>query len=511
MARYAGDAGPADRSPSSASWAPASRPRRARSRRALGLEPLADIDELIAAEDGPVDREIFRRRGRGAVPRDRGAGDARRARSRRRRRPRRRRGRERADSRGARELGLRLVPGRASARRGRAAPGSDRPLARDRDGVPRRFEAREPLYEERRDGDPAGGRGGGRSGGCAGSPPCARPPACGSLGGPRLRLLPAWSVGVTGATKLIAGAPGSRRFAIADRAALPRRSDRSCRPSRRGVEVDGGEASKTLAEAERTARGAGRARGPPRRRPGRVRRRRRRRPRRLLRGRLPARHSRRPGADHARRPGRLRLSGARPGWTSRPPRTTSAPTTSPPRCSPTPPRSPPCRAEELAAGFAEVVKTALIAGGSLWERVRAVGEPTPEAVAPLVFDCARTKIDVVAADERDAGLRAVLNLGHTVGHGIETAAGYGRDPARRGGRARAAGRAAALGARASFATRSRGCSPPRGLPTRMDGGDRGRAGARGDRAGQEAHRRRDRLRPRPRARRGRARAARRGG
>ena len=42
----------------------------------------------------------------------------------------------------------------------------------------------------------------------------------------------------------------------------------------------------------------------------------------------------------------------------------------------------------------------------------------------MVFACARTKLDVVAADERDSGLRQVLNLGHTVGHAIEAAGGY---------------------------------------------------------------------------------------
>ena len=79
-------------------------------------------------------------------------------------------------------------------------------------------------------------------------------------------------------------------------------------------------------------------------------------------------------------------------------------------------------AEEHAAGYAEVVKTALIAGGSLWERV-AAGAPVDERV---VLDCARTKIAVVAADERDGGRRQLLNLGHTVGHAIETVTGYRR-------------------------------------------------------------------------------------
>jgi shikimate kinase/3-dehydroquinate synthase len=77
---------------------------------------------------------------------------------------------------------------------------------------------------------------------------------------------------------------------------------------------------------------------------------------------------------------------------------------------------------ELASGWAEVIKTALIAGGALWERVRG-GAPLDR---DLVLACARTKLSVVAGDERDSGRRQVLNLGHTVGHAIETATGYRR-------------------------------------------------------------------------------------
>jgi len=77
---------------------------------------------------------------------------------------------------------------------------------------------------------------------------------------------------------------------------------------------------------------------------------------------------------------------------------------------------------ELAAGWAEVIKTALIAGGALWERVRAGAALDRD----LVLACARTKLGVVAGDERDAGRRQTLNLGHTVGHAIETATGYRR-------------------------------------------------------------------------------------
>jgi shikimate kinase/3-dehydroquinate synthase len=81
--------------------------------------------------------------------------------------------------------------------------------------------------------------------------------------------------------------------------------------------------------------------------------------------------------------------------------------------------------EELAAGFAEVLKTGLLAGGALWERVTRL-EPRAPVPADVIFDCALTKLDVVAADERDAGARAALNLGHTVGHAIEAATGYAR-------------------------------------------------------------------------------------
>ncbi|HXD67904.1 MAG TPA: 3-dehydroquinate synthase family protein [Solirubrobacteraceae bacterium] len=78
-------------------------------------------------------------------------------------------------------------------------------------------------------------------------------------------------------------------------------------------------------------------------------------------------------------------------------------------------------AEELAAGYAEVVKTALIAGGGLWELVRGGADPAlPEVIAA----CAHTKLRIVARDERDGGARQALNLGHTVGHAIEAVTGY---------------------------------------------------------------------------------------
>lgn len=80
---------------------------------------------------------------------------------------------------------------------------------------------------------------------------------------------------------------------------------------------------------------------------------------------------------------------------------------------------------ELVAGWAEVIKTALIAGGRLWEKV-AKGVDFKRPVDPwIVFECARTKLKVVSADERDRSVRQILNLGHTIGHAVETVAGYG--------------------------------------------------------------------------------------
>lgn len=77
---------------------------------------------------------------------------------------------------------------------------------------------------------------------------------------------------------------------------------------------------------------------------------------------------------------------------------------------------------ELHAGWVEVLKTALIAGGELWQEVARGGEVSDG----VILACARTKLAIVAEDERDRGSRQLLNLGHTIGHAIEAATGYGR-------------------------------------------------------------------------------------
>lgn len=79
---------------------------------------------------------------------------------------------------------------------------------------------------------------------------------------------------------------------------------------------------------------------------------------------------------------------------------------------------------ELASGFVEVLKTALLAGGTLWSQVRRLKTLHPFELDEIIFACARYKCAVVAADERDSGLRHVLNLGHTVGHALEAATAY---------------------------------------------------------------------------------------
>jgi shikimate kinase/3-dehydroquinate synthase len=120
-------------------------------------------------------------------------------------------------------------------------------------------------------------------------------------------------------------------------------------------------------------------------------------------------------------------------------------------------------AAEVAAGYAEVVKTALIAGGPLWELIRSGADPDrPDVVAA----CAHTKLRIVAADERDAGVRQTLNLGHTVGHAIETVTGYA---SYRHGEAVALGLLAALRLSGADALRAEVADllHARGLPTAL--------------------------------------------
>jgi 3-dehydroquinate synthase len=86
-------------------------------------------------------------------------------------------------------------------------------------------------------------------------------------------------------------------------------------------------------------------------------------------------------------------------------------------------------ARELSAGLAEVVKYGLISdqGFYRWlqEHMPRLLAREEAALAEAIERSCAIKAQVVAADEREGGLRAILNLGHTFGHAIETGQGYG--------------------------------------------------------------------------------------
>ena len=89
-------------------------------------------------------------------------------------------------------------------------------------------------------------------------------------------------------------------------------------------------------------------------------------------------------------------------------------------------------ARELASGLYEVVKCGAIRSarllGYLENRLNAVlaVEPVRPRIEHIVLEAVRIKADVVAHDEREANVRAILNYGHTVGHALEAATNYRR-------------------------------------------------------------------------------------
>ena len=84
---------------------------------------------------------------------------------------------------------------------------------------------------------------------------------------------------------------------------------------------------------------------------------------------------------------------------------------------------------QLAAGMAEVIKYGLIRDVAFFEwleqRAPALRGRNPDALAHAITESCRNKAEIVAADEFETGQRALLNLGHTFGHAIETGMGYG--------------------------------------------------------------------------------------
>lgn len=82
---------------------------------------------------------------------------------------------------------------------------------------------------------------------------------------------------------------------------------------------------------------------------------------------------------------------------------------------------------ELSYGLAEVVKMGFLCGGDFYEDLCLIEEARAGdrgALQTLVMHSIRFKADVVAEDELEAGRRAILNYGHTIGHGLEAAADY---------------------------------------------------------------------------------------
>jgi len=84
----------------------------------------------------------------------------------------------------------------------------------------------------------------------------------------------------------------------------------------------------------------------------------------------------------------------------------------------------------LRAGMAEVVKCALAGDPDLWDRLLAIGgnwkSLSGEEWRWVVRRAVGFKASVVERDEREASLRRILNLGHTIGHAMEKSCGYGR-------------------------------------------------------------------------------------
>jgi 3-dehydroquinate synthase len=85
---------------------------------------------------------------------------------------------------------------------------------------------------------------------------------------------------------------------------------------------------------------------------------------------------------------------------------------------------------EFRAGLYEVVKYGMTSSAVLFDRVatqqKAIFGRVPEALTPVIAESCRIKAGIVAADEREAGLRRVLNFGHTAGHAIEAVTRYRR-------------------------------------------------------------------------------------
>jgi 3-dehydroquinate synthase len=84
--------------------------------------------------------------------------------------------------------------------------------------------------------------------------------------------------------------------------------------------------------------------------------------------------------------------------------------------------------DELANGLAEVIKGAAVRNRNLFSfletNIKKARELHPEVLEDMISETARIKAEIVVKDEREEGLRGILNYGHTVGHAIEAVSGF---------------------------------------------------------------------------------------
>jgi len=85
---------------------------------------------------------------------------------------------------------------------------------------------------------------------------------------------------------------------------------------------------------------------------------------------------------------------------------------------------------EFRAGLYEVIKYGVTSSPSLFERVahghKAIFKREPEVLTAIISEACRIKADVVTQDEKESGLRRILNFGHTAGHALESVTKYRR-------------------------------------------------------------------------------------
>ena len=85
---------------------------------------------------------------------------------------------------------------------------------------------------------------------------------------------------------------------------------------------------------------------------------------------------------------------------------------------------------EFNAGMAEVIKYGILGDYAFFtwleDNIKLIKSGDQTALSKMIETCCQCKADIVAEDEKEGGIRALLNLGHTFGHAIEADQGYGK-------------------------------------------------------------------------------------